>query len=533
MREFLAYAEFDSFWQRFHPETPFGRDVKERREIQVSPEALEALWDRTETALAFLQALQGDEVASSRVTHHLKRLPRFPQEPRPVYDEVELFQFKKFLHNYRALVGLLTPEVQEAFGLRWDSDSLEQLLSVGRQSAESFYISDEYADDLARVRAEIRDVDERTARARTRRALEIQERWDLAFGHREFLVVPRERLVDLSAAAELLLVEPYDDRSYLVRPRGGAEELALAEERARLLGRERSCEDRVLEQLAEALRGELERLDRYREAVKAFDLAFARARLARDYGLSRPVMVEDGPLEIEGGRFLPCEEACRQLGTVYEPLDAIFDASATVIFGSNMGGKTIVLKTVAFLQLCAQAGLFVPARRFSSRVFQHFHYIGEGFGRQPVHGLSGFGFEIRQFQAAWHDFARPTLALFDEFARTTHSREAEALISAVLEAMTDIPHLVALFSTHFRGVRRLPGVRYLRMQGLDRDGLDLEVAVGTELEERIRLIDRHMEYRLVEDEGGPRSSDAIAVATLLGVDPGLAGRAECFFLEGT
>jgi len=140
MREFLAYAEFDSFWQRFHPETPFGRDVKERREIQVSPEALEALWDRTETALAFLQALQGDEVASSRVPHHLKRLPRFPQEPRPVYDEVELFQFKKFLHNYRALVGLLTPEVQEAFGLRWDSDSLEQLLSVGRQSAESFYI---------------------------------------------------------------------------------------------------------------------------------------------------------------------------------------------------------------------------------------------------------------------------------------------------------------------------------------------------------------------------------------------------------
>jgi len=41
-----------------------------------------------------------------------------------------------------------------------------------------------------------------------------------------------------------------------------------------------------------------------------------------------------------------------------------------------------------------------------------------------------------------------------------------------------------------------------------------------------------MEYLLVPDEGVPRHSDALAVATLLGVDPALAGRAERFFLEG-
>jgi dsDNA-specific endonuclease/ATPase MutS2 len=41
-----------------------------------------------------------------------------------------------------------------------------------------------------------------------------------------------------------------------------------------------------------------------------------------------------------------------------------------------------------------------------------------------------------------------------------------------------------------------------------------------------------MEYLLVPDEGIPRNSDALAVATLLGMDPTLASRAERFFLEG-
>lgn len=533
MRDFLAYAEFDSFWQRFHPETPFGRDVKERREIRTSAELLETLWDRTETALAFLDRLQGDEFGASRVTHHLKRLPRFPDEPRPVYDEVEIFQVKKFLHNYRCLVDLASPEVREAFGLDWSSRALEERLGVGSQSYEAFYVSDEYSEELARVRAELRGLEERLAGLRARRALEIEQQWDLAFGPRDFLVVPRERLADLNRASDLLLVEAYDDRSLLVRPRAAAEELALAEERTRLLGQERACEDRVLEGLAGAIREELPRLTAYRDAVRAFDLAFARARLAREYGLTRPRLDPEGPVRIEQGRFLPCLESCRALGTRYEPLDAVLDASATVIFGSNMGGKTVVLKTLAFLQLCAQSGLFVPAGRFTTRVFQHFHYVGEGCGRPAEQGLSGFGFEIRQFLEAWDDFSRPTLALFDEFARTTHSREAEALISAILESVAARPHVVALFSTHFRGVQRFPEVGYLRMQGLQREELDFSRAEGAELEERIRLIDRHMEYRLVPDEGLPRTSDALAVAALLGVDPSLARRAEGFYLEGT
>jgi hypothetical protein len=527
--EVLAYAEFQGFWDRFAPETPFGREVKDQMLVHRSGEALAIIWDHTDQALALLAELATDPVRLDRIAHHLKRLPRFPVEPRALYSEVELFQFKKFLTNYRCLADLLGAKTSATFGFTFTSAAFAELLDTGRQSAESFYVADAYSADLAEVRAGLRQLQAAMGAERQHRLQQIQERWGLTFGFREFLLVPRALLDDPAQAATLLLVEPYDETRCVVRPLATAAELLQAEQRESLLARERSLEEDVLATLSQAAREELSAFLSYLEAVRGFDLAFARARLAMAHGLTRPCLAP-GPVSIRQGRFLPCQELCQALGTRYVPLDATFDTSVTAIFGSNMGGKTVVLKTLAFLQLCAQTGLFVPAQAFTTRIFLNFHYVGEGATQDGGRGLSGFGREIRQFNAAWADFHSPTLALFDEFARTTQSQEAEALLSAAMEAMAALPELLSLFSTHFRGIRRFAGVRYLRMRGLDRAGLDLHPAGASE-EDRLRLINEHMDFALVPDDGTRTRSDALAVAGLLGLDPDLSSQAERYFQQ--
>ena len=77
-------------------------------------------------------------------------------------------------------------------------------------------------------------------------------------------------------------------------------------------------------------------------------------------------------------------------------------------------------------------------------------------------------------------------------------------------------------------MKRLPGVRYLRMGGLDRSSLDLSAPDGEDLAGRIRRIDQRMRFCLEADEPGERRSDAIAVARMLGLSPDLARRAEDF-----
>jgi hypothetical protein len=523
--DLASWAGLDALLSRFRPETPFGRAAKARGALFASREALERRWDRTDDALALLDGLDGDRVRHDRVRHHLVRLPRFPAEARGAFDEVELFQLKKFLFNHAALLALLPEGVAGRFGLEPLPPALLELLGRGRQGDETFHVADAYDPELAEVRRGLREADAATRRVRDAHEEAVRTRFGFSFEGRAFLLVPRERLGEPTAAADLLDVEPWDAAQLCVRPRLPAETLRLAEERSALLSRERAAEARVLAALSAPLREALPLLLAQAEAVEAFDLAVAGARLAREAGLTRPV-VGDGPVRIEGGRHLPTEELCAAIGTPYTPLDATFEPGPTVLFGSNMGGKTVVLKTLAFLQLAAQSGLFVPARRFETRLFERMHYVGEGSAPEEERGLSGFGFEIRRFASAHADFDGETLALFDEFARTTSSREAEALLSAILEELAARPRAVVLFSTHFRGVGRLPGVRYLRMGGLDRARLGLEAAAAEDLSSRIRRIDALMRYSLEPDLPGERRSDAIAVARLLGLSPALARRAE-------
>lgn len=525
-----AYAEVDALWARFQPETPYGRAAKVRRVPITDRAALERLYDLTDHARALLEDLESDPIRRDRLTHHLKRLPRFPETPQSLYDEVEIFQFKKFLFNHRCLLDRLTEGLRQAFGLAYLDPSLEGRLNQGRQSEESFYIADAYLPELAETRRSLRAVDTGLQALRAQAEAHCMARWGFTFEGRAFVLLPRTRLGDPEAARALLEVEPYDETQVCLRPRATTEELRLAGHREELLARERALETEVLAQLSAPLREALPALQQQAQAIEAFDLALAGARLALEANLVRPGLAS-ASIVIEGGRHLPCEALCGELGTPYTPLEAIFDQGATVLFGSNMGGKTVVLKTLAFLQLAAQMGLYVPARRFKTRVFRHFHYMGEGRSREEARGLSGFGFEIRQFTEAWGDLEQDTLLLFDEFARTTSSQEAEALVSAILEDLAARPSVVAAFSTHFRGIRRLPGVRYLRMGGLDRARLAALEAPGTTLAERIRQIDHAMRFSLEPDAAGDTRSDALVVAERLGLPATLARRAAAFLNE--
>ena len=505
------YAGFATLWKRFAPETPFGRAARAAAEVLTDRAALEERWDLTDEALRLLDVLEGDRVRLDRVRHHLRRIPRFPESPREAFDEVELFQLKKLLANHRRLLALLPEGTKARFGLAPLPESLHALLGTGREGDESFHVADAYDPELASVREELRRADAAAAALRAARDEALRARCGLALG-------------EPAGVSNLLEIEAWDATRLCVRPRPSVEELRLGEEKAALLARERGIEARVLRALSAPLSEALPLFLEQSRAVERLDLALAGARLAREAGLVRPVL-HDGPVRIVGGRHLPTEDLCAELGTPYTPLDASFDGGPTVVFGSNMGGKTVVLKTLALLQLAAQSGLFVPAARFETRLFRRFHYVGEGRGREAERGLSGFGFEVRQLAEAHADFGDETLALFDELARTTSSVEAEALLSALLEELAARPRTVALFSTHFRGVKRLPGVTYLRMAGLDRARLELGPE-GDDLAARIRRIDLLMRYRLEPDAPGERRSDAIAVARLLGLSPALARRAE-------
>ncbi len=516
MQNFLYYSEFEGFWERLAPLTPFGKAVKDSQTIYKDAEGLEKIWDLTGIMMGFLQS-KPDTSLLSRISYHLRRLPHFPETPR-VFDEAEIYEFKKFLYNYSLFLKLVPEDLRSAFGLEYSSDALLKNLSQGFQSSEAFYIADEYSPALSEIRHKLKDIDAEL-RGLRQKAEDEAEAMGLFFGGRDFIIVSKSEMPESAAGSDIIADEAYDTDNRLLRLRTSAHEIKLRDERTELLGHERHEEGVILAALSEEISRELPRMLQYCEAVCEFDMALARAQLAIDYKMTRPRI--GGRLTVKNGRFIPCEESCASFGTAYQPLTLTLESPVTVLFGSNMGGKTILLKTLAFLQMCVQTGLYVPAESLETRLYDNFSYIGEGRAKVSKQGLSGFGYEVYQFQAALKVMEKPCFILFDEFARTTNSREAEALITAITADICRRPHVTALFSTHFKGIKRHGDAVYLRMKGLDKEKLRSRQGEGLarpeNFEEHIRLIDSFMDYSPAPDDGVIRDSDALAIAELLGL----------------
>jgi DNA mismatch repair ATPase MutS len=253
-------------------------------------------------------------------------------------------------------------------------------------------------------------------------------------------------------------------------------------------------------------------------------------------------------LRVEAGRFLPLVDDCASMGTGYTPVSLELRHSAAVISGSNMGGKTVALQSLLFFQILAQSGMYVPAARYEGKLYDFIEYVGEGGGGGGSRGLSGFGREMKDLSGILHKAeSGACLAAFDEFARTTGSEEAEALLSEVVGRFAGALRCTALFATHFGRIERDGNVQWLRMAGLDRKaareffgagsadtlGVEPRDASGEETDAasdaRLRDINRLMRYEIIEDEpgrgGASASSDALEIATLLGLDASLVAGA--------
>jgi DNA mismatch repair ATPase MutS len=457
------------------------------------------------------------------VAHHLKRIPFLDCLDQSGWDASEVFLIKRFLVNYRAIHDLLPGGLREELELRFSSPSLLDLLNAGGQNSESFFISDAYVEGLKKVRDRIQALEGRAAGVRQTRIDAIRAHCGLDFQHREFALIPKWEAERVDR--ELVLLETYDVNRLMAKPVFPGDYLGLMQEKATLVAEEKGLERKALRDISRHIAQELDALAGYVAAVTRLDDYLARARLSLAFEMTRPRLQDWGvPISVQDGRFVPQVERCRERDLPYTPVNARFDRRVTVVHGANMGGKTVLLKSLAFFQALAQLGFFVPCRAFHTVVFEGVHCLGSAT-HEPVGGLSSFGQEIYGFSRAQQD--RNALYLMDEFARTTNSREARALISAVLHHLDGRDDCYAFLATHYDDLPALPHVAYQRMKGLDEVKYEAYHTSGDTLDisERVKHISQFMTYEIEDDPNQTTTYDALKIARILGLDEAIIEQA--------
>ena len=230
-------------------------------------------------------------------------------------------------------------------------------------------------------------------------------------------------------------------------------------------------------------------------ALARIDVNMAKALQIRDMGLCFPELSTDGTSRYKALFHPQVKETLASTGRQFQCVDISFGMKPTLITGANMGGKTVVLKTLTLCQYLFQFGFGIPASEAQIAVRQAIYFcIGDD--QSIERGLSSFAAEMKNIDAVIKASRqdKKLLALIDEPARTTNPTEGAALVTALLHVLADKP-MSLIMTTHYDIE---PGDSHcLRVKG---------------------FADGHMDYQLVEVHDGEVPHEALTIAESLGID---------------
>ena len=127
------------------------------------------------------------------------------------------------------------------------------------------------------------------------------------------------------------------------------------------------------------------------------------------------------------------------------------DASCMIVSGANYSGKSVLMKTVGMLQIMAQVGCFVPARRaeigICDRLFTRIESTETSLGYLE----SSFTLDVQQVSKMLKHATPNCMLLIDEFGKGTQSTDGMSLLAATVKhlcsASAGAPRTIV--TTHF------------------------------------------------------------------------------------
>lgn len=135
---------------------------------------------------------------------------------------------------------------------------------------------------------------------------------------------------------------------------------------------------------------------------------------------------------------------------------------ACVITGPNMGGKSVLSRMSAQIQILAQVGCFVPAERFTTTPCDWI-FTRMGASDNLLLGSSTFHEELSETALILARATPRSLVLVDELGRGTSTSDGQAVAHATLHDLVLRNQCLALFTTHYQQIaqavsRELPGL---------------------------------------------------------------------------
>ncbi|MBL3285187.1 DNA mismatch repair protein MutS [Rickettsiales endosymbiont of Paramecium tredecaurelia] len=286
-------------------------------------------------------------------------------------------------------------------------------------------------------------------------------------------------------------------------------------------------EKALCEELFMYIKDRADGLEMAARSLAQLDVLMAFGISAAERGYSMPVMFEQSVLELKDAFHPIIEHRLSRAGKQFYKNDyKLTDGDKLwVITGSNMSGKSTLLRQSALIVILAHIGSFVPAS--SARVGlcdQIFSRIGGG--DDAMLGYSTFMLEMRETAEILNNATARSFIVIDEIGRGTNWKEGFALASAILEYIHNNINCLCLFATHYLEISEVDSLKELSFYRFSGIMEDEAVGMGVEQTEQDEhdVGMRHM-HRL--EPGIAQSADSLKIAKLAMMPPKVLRLALC------
>ncbi|MFX0548048.1 endonuclease MutS2 [Hathewaya histolytica] len=240
---------------------------------------------------------------------------------------------------------------------------------------------------------------------------------------------------DQSSSGATLFIEPMG----LVNLNNEIRELKL---------KEKAEIDRILADLSREIYNNIKVVKNNASIIFELDFIFGKAKYSSSIDGIKPVVNEDGIIDIIEGRHPLIERDKVVANSIY--LGKEF--TSLIITGPNTGGKTVTLKTLGLIQIMALSGILIPARENS--IVGYFEEIFADIGDEQSieQNLSTFSSHMTNIVKIMDKADHKSLVLFDELGAGTDPTEGAALAVSILEELRKRKSKI-LATTHYSEIK--------------------------------------------------------------------------------
>lgn len=261
---------------------------------------------------------------------------------------------------------------------------------------------------------------------------------------------------------------------------------------------------KVLTELSNEVRAEMDNLINMEKLVALVDFHFAKARYAIKIQAVQPNINMDKYIKIDLmrhplliGRINNIVENDFEIGKGYKSI---------IITGSNTGGKTVTLKTVGLFILMMKSGLFLPCAE--ANIYPFDKVLADiGDEQSILQNLSTFSSHMKNVIEILNLADSETFVLIDELCAGTDPQEGATLAEVILKELVK-KRAQSIITTHYGELKTLEYTdSYFKNASVEFNSETLSPT-----------------YKLII--GIPGLSNAISIASNLGLDQDLVWQAK-------